>query len=403
MKNKNKAHDIIWIQDDGTVFKKEEFQRVIFIGENKIQKRIKVKKIILPIVFMGFLTSIVLSGFEIYAWGQDGEKVKDITEEYVEIADIVEEESVKEETIVVKPQKEENKKPTGSVINNSYYWKFDNVKLMNVNFNKLKKINKEVVAWLKVPGTNINYPVTHTDNNTFYLDHTFDKSKNSVGWIFLDYRNNGDLTNRNNVIYGHGRLDNIMFGTLENVLEKSWFKDESNRVIKTSTPTHNDIWEVFSVYVIEAESYYLQTGFVDDLDFYNFIKTVQERSKFDFETTVSTTDKLLTLSTCYSEKKRIVLHARLLVTEDKQTGEKYNVDAFEVIDKPLTITPGEDDTPPEEIIENETIISPETPGEDIPPVENTPIEEIKPEETPNEEIKNEESSKENNEQEKTSE
>ena len=149
------------------------------------------------------------------------------------------------------------------------------------------------------------------------------------------------MTNRNNVIYAHGRLDNVMFGTLKNVLKKSWYTDESNRIIKTSTPTHNDLWEVFSVYTIKAESYYIRTGFESNLDFYNFITTITDRSIYDFGVTVSFTDKILTLSTCYNDETRIVLHARLIVQDNKIESEyipNENINTNEGLDTPTPPT-----------------------------------------------------------------
>jgi sortase B len=214
--------------------------------------------------------------------------------------------------------------------------------MLKVNFDNLLRVNDETVGWLYVPGTKINYPVTQTDNNDFYLTHTFDKSSNSVGWVFLDYRNNGLLTDRNNVIYAHGRLDNIMFGTLKNVIKKSWYTNESNRIIKTATPTHSDLWEVFSVYTIKSESYYISTGFENNLDYYNFIQTITDRSIYDFDVTVSTTDKILTLSTCLNDyDERIVLHARLVLTDGEQDDTTETTDG---VDNSTTNNETTDDT-----------------------------------------------------------
>lgn len=345
---KNKPHNIIYINDDGTKREKKKFQHVIFIGENEILKKIRIRKVVFPIVLCTLLFSVCYTGYGIYAWGQDGEETKKVTEDYISLGEVTEEESVKEENIVesIKPAEpadkdNKNEETNSPTINNSYYWKFNNVKMLNVNFDKLSKVNNETVAWLKVPGTKINYPVVHHNDNDFYLNHTFDKSENSVGWVFLDQRNNGYLTNRNNVIYAHGRLDNVMFGTLKNVLKKSWYTDESNRIIKTSTPTHNDLWEVFSVYTIKAESYYIRTGFESNLDFYNFITTITDRSIYDFGVTVSFTDKILTLSTCYNDETRIVLHARLIVQDNKIESEyipNENINTNEGLDTPTPPT-----------------------------------------------------------------
>lgn len=89
--------------------------------------------------------------------------------------------------------------------------------MINVNFNDLKKTNPDIVGWIKVNGTNINYPFVQSKDNKYYLTHSFNKSYNSAGWVFLDYRNN-NTNNKNTIIYAHGRTDKTMFGTLKKVL-----------------------------------------------------------------------------------------------------------------------------------------------------------------------------------------
>ena len=69
----------------------------------------------------------------------------------------------------------------------------DNLEFMTIDFNELLSMNSDTVAYLKVDGTNINYPVVQTNNNDYYLTHSFDHSENDSGWIFLDYRNNISL------------------------------------------------------------------------------------------------------------------------------------------------------------------------------------------------------------------
>ena len=69
------------------------------------------------------------------------------------------------------------------------YFDFIKTNYMEVNFSKLKEMNKEVVAWIFVRGTNINYPVVQHSDNQYYLNHSFSRSKNEAGWVFMDYRN----------------------------------------------------------------------------------------------------------------------------------------------------------------------------------------------------------------------
>ncbi len=193
----------------------------------------------------------------------------------------------------------------------------DNNTFIDVNLTDLKKMNNDVVGWLKVNGTNINYPYVKTDNNTFYLTHSIDKSKNSAGWVFLDYRNNSDTYDKNNIIYAHARVDKTMFGSLKDALTKEWFNKEEEKIIKTSTLTENSIWQIFSVYKINNTTDYLNINFKDEDEFLKFSNKLKERSIFNFNIDINKDDKILTLSTCFNKDVKTVMHAKLVKTYKK--------------------------------------------------------------------------------------
>ena len=198
----------------------------------------------------------------------------------------------------------------------SDYWYYMSMSLLDVDFTELKKKNNDTAGWIQVNGTNINYPYVHTIDNNYYLNHSFDKSYNSAGWVFLDYRNDKNEYGRNNILYAHSRLDNTMFGSLRDIVTPSWYNNSNNYVIKTSNENTNALWQVFSVYTIEPESYYIKTKF-NDLEFDKFLNTIASRSIHDFNVSLSIEDKILTLSSCYYENKRVVLHAKLIRLEEK--------------------------------------------------------------------------------------
>ena len=135
-----------------------------------------------------------------------------------------------------------------------------------------------------------------------------------AGWIFADYRNKFDGTDKNIVVYGHNRKDRSMFGSLRNVLNSGWYNDEKNHDIIFITQNQNCIYKVFSVYQIEKESYYIKTEFSSNSEFEKFLKTIKSRSIKNFETNVSRKDSILTLSTCAgNDNDRIVLHAKKVI------------------------------------------------------------------------------------------
>lgn len=192
------------------------------------------------------------------------------------------------------------------------YWDYVQMNLIDVDFNDLKNINPSTIGWIQVNGTNINYPFVQTNDNKYYLNHSFNKSKNSAGWVFMDYRNNISVLDKNTIIYAHGRLDNTMFGSLKNILTSGWLNNKNNYIVKLSTEYENNLWQVFSVYKIKTTNDYLQISFISNESFLEFTDKLIKRSNFNFNTKVNENDKILTLSTCYNEKEKVVLHAKLI-------------------------------------------------------------------------------------------
>lgn len=198
------------------------------------------------------------------------------------------------------------------------YWAYSNVTMLSVDFTDLLNQNNDTVAWLYVNNTTIDYPIVQNGDNSFYLNHTFDKSYNAVGWLFADYRSNLKNLEKNTVIYGHGRLDNVMFGSLHRVLDSSWYNDPENQIIKMSTPDKNMLWQIVSIYTIPAESYYLTHTFENDASYQKFLDTILERSMNNFNVSLDANDHILTLSTCLDNNgNRIVVHAKLVKVEER--------------------------------------------------------------------------------------
>ena len=240
-------------------------------------KTVKILKIVLIILLLLVMT---LSGHKIilyYKGNKENEEIKkEIIENYIEEVETTEEE-VKYE----------------------------------VDFESLKKENPDTVGYLKVNGTNIDYVVVKGSDNSFYLKHSFNRSYNISGWIFADFHNQFNGYDKNIVIFGHNTLDGSMFGTLKNVLTKEWQENSDNHKVLFITEDGESIYEVFSVYTVLSEDYYIKTQFNDDFD--KFVEIIKKRSIYDFKVDVDENDKVLTLSTCTSDRiHRVVLHAKKL-------------------------------------------------------------------------------------------
>lgn len=185
---------------------------------------------------------------------------------------------------------------------------------LSVDFTELSKINDEVVAWIKVPETSVNYPVVKHKDNSYYLTHSYDKSFNYAGWIYTDYRNDIDDLVSNNIIYGHGRVDGSMFGSLRDLINK----DGSEKLVYISTPYNNYIFKVFSIYRIMNTNDYLYTGYDNNEKFLSFIDLIKNRSlvKYD-DLEIEPSDKILTLATCYDTREKFVIHAKMIKWEKR--------------------------------------------------------------------------------------
>lgn len=274
------------------------------------KRKIKIKwgNLTILLIILICTAIFIISIVNILKWTIDNKKTDKQTEIITNIK-VIEEVTDDENTEIIE-------QPI-TIDKNAPYWNFIKMNLIDADFNELKQINKEVRGWIQVNGTNINYPYVQASDNDFYLNHSFDKSSNGAGWIFMDYRNNPQEFDKNTIIYGHGRSNTSMFGTLKNILKSSWFKDSNNYVIKLATEQENSLWEVFSVYKIPTTSDYLQIKFSSDEEFQNFANKLIERSAYNFNTPVNSTDKIITLSTCWNDEEKVVMHAKLIKTQKK--------------------------------------------------------------------------------------
>lgn len=267
----------------------------------KIKKgKFRAKLIASCFIALGCVIGIGFSGYKIIEWLIDSNSTKEQAATIEEAAEVVEIEDNENTEII--PTEEET----------DLYHKYISMKLLDIDFSELTAINHETAGWISLSGTDINYPFVQTTNNDYYLKHSFDRSYNSAGWVFADFRNKLDGSDRNMILYAHGRYDGTMFGTLRNILKNNWLKNPENFTVRTVTAKETASWQVFSVYRIPTTSDYIQTSFKDDTEFMNLINKIKGRSAHDFNTTVSATDHILTLSTCYSSTERVVLHAKLI-------------------------------------------------------------------------------------------
>ncbi len=188
--------------------------------------------------------------------------------------------------------------------------------LSDLSLEQLKQQNSDTVGWIRVSGTNVNYPIVQTTDNDYYLKRDFYHRWTNAGWIYGDYRSNfNDLkANKNLIIYGHGRRDMSMFGSLEYCRRDWWLNNPSYHTIHLTTPNESSVWRVFAVYTTSVDFYYIQTNFYYDGEFTNLVNEMKARSLRDFGVEVTEDDTILTLSTCTTDADRLVVSAVLVET-----------------------------------------------------------------------------------------
>lgn len=185
---------------------------------------------------------------------------------------------------------------------------------MKIKLTALKEKYPDLYGWIVLPGTVINYPIMQTEDNDYYLEHSYKGTPLKAGAIFADYRCHPDiLENRNLVVYGHHMTNNSMFNSLDSFLKESFF--ETNNIVYIYTLDGMYTYEIFSVYETNQYYPYIRTNFPDDEVFLDFAEEMRENSIYRRDDIVFTAEsQLLTLSTCTnrSQEGRLAVQAILV-------------------------------------------------------------------------------------------
>jgi sortase B len=181
----------------------------------------------------------------------------------------------------------------------------------------LKAQNSDLMGWITIPDTKIDYPMVHTVDNEYYLNHSFDRNYLRAGTIFADYRNSKDLSrNKNTVIYGHNMMSGAMFSCISDFFSKNYFNE--NRYIYIYTEAGIYVYKTFSIRKIKVNKdvSYITTYFATDEDYQTFLNKQHKASAVKTDDVVLTPDsKIITLSTCtnaHDDNERYSLQAVLV-------------------------------------------------------------------------------------------
>ena len=181
-----------------------------------------------------------------------------------------------------------------------------------VDFDALRQVNAEVVAWIYCEGTVIDYPVLQGGDNKFYLSHTYEKDYSVSGSIFADCHNRPGFADANTILYGHHMKNDSMFATLENWQDQQYYEDHP--VMWLLTPEQDYKIELFSGYMTSAraDTYTMIQEPGEEMDAY--LEKALSQSAFQTDVELDRESRYVLLSTCayVFDNARAVLHGKLV-------------------------------------------------------------------------------------------
>lgn len=185
-----------------------------------------------------------------------------------------------------------------------------------VDFAGMWEINKDVYAWITIPGTIIDYPILqHATDNTYYLNYNIDGSYGYPGCIYTENLNSKDFMDNNTVIYGHNLRSGAMFTSLHKFKDADFF--EENKKVYIYTPQREYDYTIFAAYIYDDRHLLYSFDFTDSEVYANYLEDIQSmrsmNALFREDITVTAEDKIITLVTCIGNQpsKRLLVQAVL--------------------------------------------------------------------------------------------
>ncbi|MDD4387412.1 MAG: class B sortase [Clostridia bacterium] len=189
---------------------------------------------------------------------------------------------------------------------------------MMLKLEELQKNNSEIVAWIEISGTNINYPVLQTENNDYYMTHDYKKEYSKNGSIFLDKDYDWNIPSSNLLLYGHNNKNGTMFQDLQKYKEENFCKEHPT--IKLTTNKEDVEYEIIAVFLsrvyykseTDVFRYYYFINAENEEEYNEYVANSKKASLYDTGKTAEYGDQLLTLSTCsyHTEDGRLAIVAR---------------------------------------------------------------------------------------------
>lgn len=180
--------------------------------------------------------------------------------------------------------------------------------LKNIDLNALRQVNPDVIGWIYIPGTGIHFPLLQGEDNSFYLDHSWDGRSNVLGSIYLESKNNPDFSDFNTIIYGHNITGGKMFGPLHRYTNEDYRRLFPYVYILTDQGIFR--YEIFATFLADLDSPVYGLSFNQTATREKFLSFALENAQTENDIVPNLTDRILTLSTCTGrghDQRRVVL------------------------------------------------------------------------------------------------
>ena len=250
-----------------------------------------VRKILLVLLAVICLGCAVKVGYQIFQYDQ-GDKTYAEAEALVDLPDLS---SLPAPTLPQVDSSSSSSSDTSSTPEPVYVDPYADA-LRNMDFTALREVNDDILGWILIPDTKISYPLVQGDDNEYYLNRTWRKTRNSVGAIFMECQNSSDLSDFNTIIYGHRMNNSSMFGILKSFKNQSFWASHPYVYITDDNGSHR--YEIFAAYEVSVEGDTYRLGFSSDASKQSFIDYCLSQSVIDTGITPTVYDRILTLSTC---------------------------------------------------------------------------------------------------------
>lgn len=252
------------------------------------------RRVLTAVLTLALLGSLAGMGYRQLQY-REGEKVYQEAEELVQLPDLETIETVPVEEKPVEQQPAASESTAAEEPAPVYIDPYAQA-LADMDFVALREQNTDVLGWIVIPNTKVSYPLVQGEDNDYYLNHTWRKTRSVVGAIFMEQQSSADLTDFNTIIYGHRMNNRSMFARLLDYKKQSYWQDHPRLYITDDSGTHT--YEIFAAYEAAVGSTPYCIRFSNDTKKQTFINYGLEHSVIETGVVPEVTDRIVTLSTC---------------------------------------------------------------------------------------------------------